>query len=162
ATASAGPWSSPAPRRRRRSSRSWRARTGSACTATATSTATTPAAAGGPLPGCCRTRAPTTSTCRTTTITRARIACASPPRVPPASPASQLESEGNDSIANANTLTLANSSPGHLTGTVVGYVYTGDPGNYFKLGNVNAGTSITLTRSQPSTSGLSAVLTILR
>ncbi len=82
-------------------------------------------------------------------------------RVTEASPPVQLPTVYDGSVSSANTPVLANTSPGHLTATVAGYVGQGDPnGEYFNLGNVVAGTTLNLSESQPANSGLGSVLNI--
>src|SRR5260221_7745476 len=82
-------------------------------------------------------------------------------RFPTVTPPVQMESENNDSVGNANGLVLANSTVGHLQATIAGYVGLSDGGDYYRLGNLTAGTTISLGESQPGTSSLSAVLAIL-
>ncbi len=69
----------------------------------------------------------------------------------------------NDSTSNANVVALSNVQVGgvtHQQATVLGALTTGDGGDFYRLGNLTAGTAISLSQSQPSTSGLSAVLAI--
>src|SRR5205085_2176886 len=75
----------------------------------------------------------------------------------------QTETEGNDSTGAANvpTLALQGSAPVHQVATVAGYVSQTDGGDYYKLGNVSAGTTINLGQTKPSSSGLSGVLAVL-
>ncbi len=82
-------------------------------------------------------------------------------RVTEAPPPVQLATTYNGSVSSSNTPTLVNSSPGHLTATVAGYIGQGDPnGEFYSLGNVVAGTTLNLTLSQPATSTLGGVLNI--
>ncbi|MEW6157554.1 MAG: FG-GAP-like repeat-containing protein, partial [Verrucomicrobiota bacterium] len=81
-------------------------------------------------------------------------------RVTLARPPMQMESEDNNNLnqADAPALTLAT---GRQTASVLGYIGVGDPeGDFFRLGNLAAGTTITLGLTQPSTSGLAGVLSI--
>ncbi|MBC8002313.1 MAG: VCBS repeat-containing protein, partial [Opitutaceae bacterium] len=81
-------------------------------------------------------------------------------RVTVASPPTQLESEANNTVAQANAIALPLVG-GHKTATVLGSIHASDsPGDYFRLGNLGEGTTIQLGLSQPLTSGLSAVLGI--
>ncbi len=69
----------------------------------------------------------------------------------------------NDTTSNANVVALSNVQVGgvtHQQATVLGALTTGDGGDFYRLGNLTAGTAISLSQSQPSTSGLSAVLAI--
>src|SRR5205807_1925570 len=76
----------------------------------------------------------------------------------------QVESEYNDSLNNANTpgLALASvSGVNHLQATIAGAIVTGDGGDYYYLGNLVGGTTISLKESQPSLSTLSEILTVV-
>lgn len=80
------------------------------------------------------------------------------------SAALQMESEGNDSIANADIPVLAAvpvSGLVHQRASIAAALATGDGGDFYSLGTLTAGTAITLNESQPATSGLSGVLAIL-
>src|SRR5207237_6066511 len=79
-----------------------------------------------------------------------------------AAPGTQVESESNDSVGTANVPTLASTSLGHATATVAGSINTIDSGDFYKLGNISQGTTITLRATQPSTSSLLAVLAIVK
>src|SRR5262249_3458415 len=71
----------------------------------------------------------------------------------------------NDAISGANAPGLALVPVGgvaHQRASVAGAVTYGDGGDFFLLGNLTAGTAIALTESQPTTSPLSAVLTIFK
>lgn len=77
-----------------------------------------------------------------------------------ARPPVQLETENNDSIGNANSPTLAIAA-GAQTATVLGYIGNYDTaGDYFRLGNLAAGTVISLGLTQPANSGLIGIMTI--
>jgi fibronectin type 3 domain-containing protein len=66
----------------------------------------------------------------------------------------QLEQEDNSAISRANALNLALGNH-HRTANVLGYIGTGDDsGDYFGLGNLGAGTTISLMTQRPLTSGL--------
>src|SRR5207247_10535120 len=80
-------------------------------------------------------------------------------RVTTARPPMQIESEGNDSLAQADVPALTAAS-GHQTATVLGYIGGGDPGDYFRLGNLAEGTLITLGVNWPASSGLLSILGI--
>ena len=76
----------------------------------------------------------------TTTTTRASTASASPPPRPPV----QMEAEDNDSTGNADA---SRASPGERLApdrSVAGYIALNDGGDYFFLGNLDAGTTISL------------------
>jgi 6-phosphogluconolactonase (cycloisomerase 2 family) len=80
-------------------------------------------------------------------------------RVTEEPPALQQVTTYNGSTGSANTTTLANTAPGHLTATVAGYVGLADSsGEFFSLGNIVAGTTVNLTETQPANSGLIPVL----
>ncbi len=83
-------------------------------------------------------------------------------RLTEAPPTVQLVTKYGTSVTNANTPTLVNSAPGHLTASAVaGYIGQGDPGgDFFSLGNVQAGTTLNLTLTKPGTSSLGGVLNI--
>src|SRR5262249_28905009 len=71
----------------------------------------------------------------------------------------QIESEFNDSIANANSLTLTTN--GNATqGSMAGYISTSNDLDYFKLGTVSAGQSIVLSTRLPKSSGLNPVIAV--
>ena len=72
----------------------------------------------------------------------------------------QMETESNDSTGSANTPTLTLVG-GHLKATIDGAVTTGDGGDFYSLGNIAYGTTITLTESQPGLSSLSDILAIV-
>src|SRR5262249_32420891 len=75
----------------------------------------------------------------------------------------QMEAEANDSTGSANVpaLALQGSAPVHQVATVAGYVGLADGGDYYKLGNISAGTTINLGQSKPSNSALAGVLAVL-
>ncbi len=76
----------------------------------------------------------------------------------------QMETEPNDTTGNANTPTLSPVTINgkiHLSATLAGGILDGDPGDLYNLGNLTAGTAITLTETQPSNSGISDVLAVL-
>ncbi|HET7625544.1 MAG TPA: FG-GAP-like repeat-containing protein, partial [Verrucomicrobiae bacterium] len=75
-------------------------------------------------------------------------------RVTLARPPVQLESENNDSIGNADVPALSIAA-GVQTATVLGYVGNYDnSGDFFKLGNLAAGTIVNLGFTHPANSGL--------
>src|SRR5262249_7250881 len=80
-----------------------------------------------------------------------------------AAPGTQMETENNDSTGNANvpSLTLQGTAPVHQVATVAGYVGLPDGGDFYKLGNISAGTTITIGQTKPTNSGLSGGLAIL-
>ena len=80
-------------------------------------------------------------------------------RITLARPPMQLETEGNNSIAAANVPTLVRTS-GQLVGQLAAYLSVGDASDYFDLGNLLGGSTVTLSLREPSTSGLSEVLWI--
>jgi hypothetical protein len=82
-------------------------------------------------------------------------------RVTLAAPPLQMETEANNSTAAANAPVLAVSGPSQQA-TVAGYIGLGDPGDFYSLGNLTGGTTITLGLTQPATSGLAAELAILK
>ena len=63
-----------------------------------------------------------------------------------------MESEANDSTATANALTLTVAGAARRR-AVAGYIGLTDGGDYYCLGNLTAGTAITLGLTQPATSG---------
>jgi methionine-rich copper-binding protein CopC len=72
----------------------------------------------------------------------------------------QLESEGNDSVGQADGLTFT-SSGGHRTAGVMGQISTADTsGDFFALGNLSPGANINLNYAQPNSSPLVATLGI--
>ncbi|MCY2989793.1 MAG: FG-GAP-like repeat-containing protein, partial [Planctomycetota bacterium] len=76
----------------------------------------------------------------------------------------QIETESNDTTGAANVPNLALVpvvGVTHQQATIAGAVTTGDGGDYYKLGNLTAGTAITLTQAEPSTSPLSGTLTVV-
>ncbi|MCY2986427.1 MAG: FG-GAP-like repeat-containing protein [Planctomycetota bacterium] len=76
----------------------------------------------------------------------------------------QMETENNDSTANASVPSLALvpvAGVTHQQATIAGAITTGDGGDFYKLGNLTAGTAITLTQAEPSTSPLSATLAVV-
>lgn len=85
-------------------------------------------------------------------------------RVTLAAAGTQMESETNDAIGSANVPTLALvtvNSIVHQQAKIAGYLNLIDGGDVYKLGNLTAGTTITLGETQPSTSGLSDILAVL-
>ncbi len=72
----------------------------------------------------------------------------------------QEGSQSNNSIGNASPVTLTLSSPGHIDAAVAGAISTGDSGDYYQLGNLTPGSTITLTPTLPSTSTLSPILAL--
>ena len=82
-------------------------------------------------------------------------------RVTLADPPLQLESESNDSTANADVVDLAADGAAQVA-TVAGTVGSSDAGDTYLLGNLTAGTTISLGITQPSTSSLTAEVAILK
>jgi hypothetical protein len=82
-------------------------------------------------------------------------------RVTLSDPPLQWETEDNGSTGNADAPVLS-ANGAHQQAMVAGYVSTGDSGDYYLLGNLTEGTTITLGLSQPSTSGLDGELAIFR
>jgi hypothetical protein len=81
-------------------------------------------------------------------------------RVTLARPPAQVETEANDTIAQANRLSYTNAA-GHRLATVLGYIGSSDgSGDYFSLGTLSAGASITLGAWQPPSSGFANVLEV--
>jgi RHS repeat-associated protein/uncharacterized repeat protein (TIGR01451 family) len=80
-------------------------------------------------------------------------------RVTTVRPPGQMESENNDSIANANTLTLFTNGPTR-NATVAGYIHLSGNLDYFNLGTVEPGESIFLKVRLPSTSQLGPVVSV--
>ena len=81
-------------------------------------------------------------------------------RVTQASPPNQIETEGNNAIAQANAINLPLVA-GHKTARVLGGIHLTDTGgDYFQLGNLGEGTTVRLGLAKPLSSGLSAVLGI--
>ena len=74
-----------------------------------------------------------------------------------------MEAETNDSTGAANvpTLALQGAAPVHQVATVAGYVGQADGGDYYRLGNISAGTTINIGQTKPSNSPLSGILAIL-
>src|SRR5262249_12562441 len=75
----------------------------------------------------------------------------------------QMETENNDSLGNANvpTLALQGTAPVHQVATVAGYLGLADGGDFYKLGNISAGTTVNLGQTKPANSPLSGVVAIL-
>ncbi len=83
-------------------------------------------------------------------------------RVTTAPSSYQLEQEDNSAINRANTLNLAAANQ-HRAANVLGYIGTGDDsGDYYSLGNLGAGTTITLKTQRPLTSGLWPAMAIYK
>lgn len=80
-------------------------------------------------------------------------------RVTLAAPPIQLESEDNNSIANANAPTLVRSG-NHLLGTSAGYLSVGDGGDYYQLGYLLGGDSVSFGVQEPTTSGLAEIISV--
>ncbi|MGA2863269.1 MAG: FG-GAP-like repeat-containing protein [Verrucomicrobiota bacterium] len=80
-------------------------------------------------------------------------------RVTLASPPVQVESENNDSIGSANSLTFALSA-GHRQATVLGYIGSADGGDFFGLGYLSSNSVVTLNLQQPASSGFADVLEV--
>jgi hypothetical protein len=80
-------------------------------------------------------------------------------RVTMVRPPMQLESEGNDEIANANGLSFVKSTD-HLSASVAGYIGYNDGGDFHYLGNLLGGATVSIGERQPSDSGLAAILSI--
>ena len=76
----------------------------------------------------------------------------------------QVETEYNDAVYSANSPALTAVAIGganHLQAQIAGAIVTGDGGDFYNLGNLVAGTAISLTESQASLSPLSAVLAVV-
>lgn len=72
----------------------------------------------------------------------------------------QFESEQNDSLGQANAVDFGLAG-GPQSATLMGYLNVIDrPGDFYNLGNLAAGTTITLNEQQPSSSTISGRLTI--
>jgi hypothetical protein len=82
-------------------------------------------------------------------------------RVTLAEPPLQMETEANNSTTAANAPVLTVSGPSQQA-TVAGYIASNDPGDFYLLGNLTAGTTIELGLTLPSTSGLNGELAILK
>ena len=65
------------------------------------------------------------------------------------------------STANANALTFSVSGP-HQLARVAGYASLTDPGDFYSLGNLTAGTTIALGLTQPGSSALSGSLAVFK
>lgn len=80
-------------------------------------------------------------------------------RVTLARPPLQLQTEGaNTSIANATTVSLTRAT-NHLVASVAGYLGVGNgSGDYYYLGNLLGGSTVTLKLGEPATSQLGAIL----
>ena len=77
-----------------------------------------------------------------------------------AKPPVQVESEPNDSVSQANSLTFTNVA-GHRQATVLGYIGDADgSGDFFQLGNLAAGAAIHLGAWQPPSGGFADVLEV--
>jgi hypothetical protein len=82
-------------------------------------------------------------------------------RVTLAAPGTQMETEGNDALTSANTLSFAQASGSKLVATVAGAITTGDGSDYYYLGNLPAGVAINLSTLLPGTSILSPKVEVL-
>lgn len=71
-----------------------------------------------------------------------------------------LESESNNTISTANTLTYALQPDGSLEAKVLGYVHRGDTLDYFNMGNFAAGARIVATLDRPDYSDVSASVSL--
>ncbi len=80
-------------------------------------------------------------------------------RVTLAKPPVLLESEANNTTAEADTITYTLQS-GERNAKVLGQIALDDPGDYFRLGNLAANTQITLSNHRPSSSLLLPVFEI--
>lgn len=80
-------------------------------------------------------------------------------RVTLAAPPIRLESEGNDTIASADLPAWVRSG-NHLQATNAGYLSVGDGGDYYQLGHLLGGASVTFAVRQPSSSGLAGILSV--
>ncbi|HTI68675.1 MAG TPA: FG-GAP-like repeat-containing protein, partial [Candidatus Limnocylindria bacterium] len=79
-----------------------------------------------------------------------------------ARPPLQLVNEANGGIDQARSLTLSRTNSNHLKASVAGYIGVSDQnGDYYTLGDLPAGTTLALTLTEPSTSGLAAVLAVI-
>ena len=74
----------------------------------------------------------------------------------------QLEQEDNNAISRANAVNLVLNNR-HRTSNILGYIGTGDDsGDYYGLGNLGAGTTISLQTRRPLTSGLWPAMAIYK
>ncbi|HKS35711.1 MAG TPA: FG-GAP-like repeat-containing protein, partial [Verrucomicrobiae bacterium] len=81
-------------------------------------------------------------------------------RVTTARPPTQMETETNNNTSQADVPSLVLTN-GHQVARILGYISAGDgPGDYYLLGNLAEGTTITLGSSQPASSGIAAILGI--
>ncbi len=81
-------------------------------------------------------------------------------RVTIAHPPVQLESEGNNAVAQADVVALVVTN-GHQIATLAGYLsYADAAGDYFSLGNLSASTTITLGFNRPASGNLYPILSI--
>jgi hypothetical protein len=80
-------------------------------------------------------------------------------RVTLARPPMQAESEGNDGTGSADALSWDLSS-GHRQASVMGYIGTGDGGDFYQLGYLAAGATIGIGFKQPASSGLAGGMSI--
>ena len=81
-------------------------------------------------------------------------------RVTLAQPPLQLETEDNNNTSQADPLTFTLAA-GHRTASVLGYVPSNDTsGDYFQLGNLTPGSTVSLRYALPNSSPLLAVLEI--
>ncbi|MCX8155476.1 MAG: FG-GAP-like repeat-containing protein [Verrucomicrobiae bacterium] len=76
-------------------------------------------------------------------------------------PSTQAESEDNSGINNASSLAFT-AAPGRRSVQVFGSLHAEDNQDFYRLGNLSAGTFISLTLSRPASSQLQPVLAIFR
>jgi hypothetical protein len=72
-----------------------------------------------------------------------------------------FEGEGNDNLANANTLTWTQAEGGPRTASVGAVLNLGDPADWFALGFLDAGSGITVNATKPPSSEVVWILDVL-
>ena len=81
-------------------------------------------------------------------------------RVTTVSPPLQMESEDNNNLSQADPVSFVFTN-GHQVASIAAYLAVNDSsGDYYNLGNLSAGTLITLSTAEPSDSGLAPLLWI--
>jgi hypothetical protein len=80
-------------------------------------------------------------------------------RVTLAKPPIQLESEANNTLAQADPLTF-DLNAGTRNASVIGYIEYGDGGDWFRLGNLAPNTQVTLNSRKPANSRLAQVMEV--
>jgi hypothetical protein len=79
-------------------------------------------------------------------------------RISKVTPPIRLESEYNDTLGSADEMMLSPGTPGHQLGQTAGSVLLNDSGDYYCLGQIDEGSSISLQLQKPSDSSLSGEL----